>query len=144
MTNSSQVIAQLQSQWRGLHDLDRAHAIKSIRRLGVPLQDLAAKLNYSSSLLSYLLRAAKAPLEDLAAARRGELSTRALVRRARETARKRDPFDREAVAFEIAQTTQEAHLLIVKWLEDHDVPISFRCRVLKIAGQREFGIVESP
>jgi hypothetical protein len=144
MTDSSQVIAQLQSQWRGLQDLDRAQAIKAIQRLGVRLRDLAAKLNCSSSLLSYLLRASEAPLEDLAAARRGELSTRALVQRSRESARNRDPFNREAVAFEVARDIREGSQLILKWLEDQDVPNNIRCQVLEVAGRRELSIFDRP
>jgi len=76
MTHTSFAIADLQSRWHTLNDLDRAQAIKSIYQSGMSLRNLASRLNCSPSLLTHLLQAAQAPIEDQVLARQGELSTR--------------------------------------------------------------------
>jgi len=58
MTDTSFAIADLQSRWHTLNDLDRAQAIKVIHQSGVSLRNLASRLNCSPSLLTHLLQAA--------------------------------------------------------------------------------------
>ena len=121
MTYASFAIADLQSRWYTLDDLDRAQAIKSIHQSGVSLRKLASFLNCSPSLLTHLLQAGQAPLEDRVLARRGELSTRALVRRARATGTRRTAMHREAIAFEREQTAIQDSRSILNWLAEHCV-----------------------
>jgi hypothetical protein len=82
MTDTGSAIADLQSHWHALCDLDRARAVQSIHQDGMSLRALAPQLNCSPSLLSHLLWAAQAPTEDRELARCGEMSTRELARRA--------------------------------------------------------------
>lgn len=79
MTDTERAVADLQSRWYTLHDLDRAQSIKSIHESGMSLKELAPLLNCSPSLLSRLLRAGRAPVGARVLARRGTLSTRALL-----------------------------------------------------------------
>jgi len=133
MTDTSFAIADLQSRWHILHDLDRAQAIKSIHQAGVSLRKLASFLNCSSSLLTHLLQAGQARLEDRVLARRGELSTRALVRRARATGTRRTALHREAIALDIEQTAIQDSRSILNWLAEQDVTDADREQIIKRA-----------
>jgi hypothetical protein len=121
MTDTSFAIADLQSRWHTFNDLDRAQAIKSIYQSGMSFRKLASILNCSPSLLTHLLQAGQAPLEDRVLARRGELSTRALVRRARAKGTHRTALHREAIAFEREQTAIQDSRAILNWLAEQDV-----------------------
>ena len=100
MTIAPALVADLQSRWYSLHDLDRAQAVKSIHQSGVSLRALSSFLNCSPSLLTHLLQAGQAPPEDCLLARRGLMSTRALVRRARTLGARRTALHREEIAYE--------------------------------------------
>jgi DNA-binding transcriptional MerR regulator len=121
MTNASFAIADLQSRWNTLDDLDRAQAIKSIRQSGVSLRKLASFLNCSPSLLTHLLQAGQAPIEDQVLARQGELSTRALVRRARAKGIRRTALHREAIVFEKERAAIQGSRSILNWLDENCV-----------------------
>jgi AraC-like DNA-binding protein len=75
-------ISQLQSDWFGFSDLDRASAILTIHQSGIPIRKIAAQLHLSESLLRHLLQALQAPACDQDLARQGKISTNELVRRA--------------------------------------------------------------
>src|ERR1035438_7576279 len=51
MTDTGSAIADLQSHWHALCDLDRARAVQSIHQDGMSLRALAPQLNCSPSLL---------------------------------------------------------------------------------------------
>jgi hypothetical protein len=72
MTDRSATVADLRSRWHTLCDLDRARAAQSIHQAGESLAELAPQLNCFRSLLSYLIRAALAPVEDREFARLGQ------------------------------------------------------------------------
>jgi transposase-like protein len=59
MASASSAIANLRSQRPDLHDLDRAKAVRDIRRSGVSIRKLALQLPVSESSLRHLLKAAK-------------------------------------------------------------------------------------
>ena len=80
MTNT---IAQLQSDWFGFSDLDRAGAVLTIHQSGISIRKIADLLHLSESLLRHLLQALKAQPGDQNLARQGKISTNELVRRAR-------------------------------------------------------------
>jgi hypothetical protein len=82
MTNNPP-IAQLQSDWFGFSDLDRATAIRAIHQTGVSIRSIAAQLHFSEALLRHLLQTLLASASDQALARKGKISTNELARRAK-------------------------------------------------------------
>jgi transposase-like protein len=131
--NSSSAIADLQSRWRALCDLERARAVESMCQAGMSLRELASHLNCSASLLSYLLRAASAPAEDRELARSGEISTRELVRRAGPMMSRRNSTAREAVAFDREFAAVRASQQIAKWLDKEKITYCDRAKVIEQA-----------
>jgi len=115
MTNTSFAIADLQSRWHTLNDLDRAQAIKPIHQSGMSLRNLASRLNCSPSLLTHLMQAAQAPIEDQVLAGQGALSTRALWRAAKAVGTWRIALHPEEIAFERERTAVQTKL-ISSWL----------------------------
>ena len=81
MTTTSFSVADLQSQWHKLPDLDRARAVYEIKQSGVSTRQIALQLHLSESLLRHLLSALLAPREDRFLASQGKISTNELVRR---------------------------------------------------------------
>ena len=65
-------IAQLQSDWFKLSDLDRARAVLTIHQSGISIRKIAAQLQLSESLLRHLLLALRAPACDRDLARQGQ------------------------------------------------------------------------
>jgi lambda repressor-like predicted transcriptional regulator len=115
MTHPHHAVADLQSRWQALHDLDRAQAIKAIHQSGMSLRNLASRLNCSPSLLTHLLQAAQAPIEDQVLARQGALSTRALCRAAKAVGTRRIALHPEEIAFERERAALQSKL-ILSWL----------------------------
>lgn len=114
MTNTRS-IAQLQSDWFGFSDLDRASAILAINQTGISIRKFANQLHLSESLLRHLLQALQASAGDLDLARQGKISTNELVRRAKSTSLRRAE-GRPAAALARAQEIPEAADLICGWL----------------------------
>jgi DNA-binding transcriptional MerR regulator len=133
MADTSFAIADLRSRWYTLNDLDRAQAIKVIHQSGVSLRKLAPFLNCSPSLLSHLLQAGQAPLEDRVLARRGELSTRALVRSAKATGVRCTTLHREAIAFERESEARRHSQAIERWFGEQGVADADRGQVIERA-----------
>jgi hypothetical protein len=79
------------------------------------LRELALHLNCSGSLLSCLLKAARAPAEDRELARSGEISTRELVRRSGWVKRRRASIAREALLFDSECAALQASRAIAHW-----------------------------
>jgi lambda repressor-like predicted transcriptional regulator len=121
MNVASSLIADLQTSWYSLHDLDRAQELKSIHQSGVSLRVLSSALNCSPSLLSHLLQAGQAPPEDCLLARQGLLSTRALVRRARTVGARRTALHREEIAYERELAALRFSQAIGRWLDENGV-----------------------
>ena len=134
MTDTERAVADLQSRWYMLHDLDRAQAIKSLQESGMSLTELAPLLNCSPSLLSHLLRAGRAPVGARVLARRGTLSTRALAGFVFGPGTRCSSRHREAIAFEKECAAHEACQTILTWLDGQDFPHSDHAHVLKEAG----------
>jgi hypothetical protein len=124
-------LAELQSRWHTLCDLDRARAIQSMRQAGVGVRELAGRLNCSPSLLSYLQWAARASAENRELARSGGISTRELVRRARSSASHSISFLREALAFEDECEAIQASRAISKWLDEEGIMNDDRVKVYR-------------
>jgi lambda repressor-like predicted transcriptional regulator len=82
MTDLS-AVADLQSKWPTLHNLDRAKAVYAIHQAGTSLRELAKVLNRSESLLRHLLAALQAPPAHRNLARQGKISFNELVRRSK-------------------------------------------------------------
>jgi hypothetical protein len=133
VTDTRSAVANLQSRWHAIHDLDRAQAIKSIYQSGMTLRELAALLNWSPSLLTRLLQAAQAPFEDLVLARQGALSTRALVRAAKTVGIRRTALHREAIAFERERAALQESKSILNWLAEREVAQADREQVIEKA-----------
>jgi transposase-like protein len=98
MINPSSAVAELQSHWHALPDLDRARAVGAINQSGISLRKIAKHLNCSDSLLRRLLKSLAAPPEDLSLARQGTISTNELVRRSKAAGIRRSSMHREAQA----------------------------------------------
>ena len=133
MTVAPPLVADLQSRWYSLHDLDRAQAVKSIHQSGVSLRALSASLNCSPSLLTHLLQAGQAPPEDRLLAHQGLLSTRGLVRRARTVGTRRTALHREEIAFERELEALQFSQAIGRWLDEEGVASGDRERVVEQA-----------
>lgn len=86
MTPIPTTVEDLRDQWDKLHDLDRAESVKKIKKPDTSIRRLAELLGHSESNLRNLLKAAKAPAADLELARAGKISTRELVKRAKQAA----------------------------------------------------------
>ena len=97
MTDLDSAVADLQSRWHVLCDLDRARVVRSIQQAGMSLKALAPQLSCSSSLLSYFLQAAQTPAENRELARFGEITTRELVHRTSASRGRRDHKAQDAV-----------------------------------------------
>ncbi len=113
MTNTPS-IAQLQSDWFRFSDLERAGAVLAIHRSGISTRKIAAQLQLSESLLRHLLQALRAPACDQALARRGEISTNELARRAK--AAMRPAKHHEKITIDRDRETRLAADLISGWL----------------------------
>jgi lambda repressor-like predicted transcriptional regulator len=116
MSNPSSAVADLQSQWHTLHDLDRARAVYAIHQAGTSLRELAKALNCSDPLLRHLLAALQAPPADRALARQGKISTNELVRRSKAAGICRSSMHREAREFERTQAARQGCRTICNWL----------------------------
>jgi transposase-like protein len=121
VTDISPAVVELRYQWPNLCALDRAQAVHTIQQEGMSLRELARHLECSHSLLSYLLRVAQAPAEDLERARRGEISTRALARIARTAGTRGTVSHPEAIAFERERAAFQASKTVLSWFEDEEV-----------------------
>jgi len=103
MSNPSFAVADLQSKWHTLHDLDRACAVHAIHQAGTSLRELAKALNCSDSLLRHLLAALQATPADRLLLRQRKISTNELVRRSEAAGIRRTAMLREAQEFECIQ-----------------------------------------
>ena len=130
MTESNSTVADLQSRWHALCDLDRARAVQSMRQTGMSLRELASHLNCFASLLSYLLRAASAPAEDRELARSGEISARELVRRAVSSGSRPASIAREALAFDCECAAIQASRAIANWLDEQKITDADQAKVI--------------
>jgi hypothetical protein len=97
------------------------------------LRKLALELNCSRSLLSRLLQVAKAPPEDLAAAREGTTSTRELARRAGSAGTRGTARHHEAIAFELERAGVQGSQTFLSWLDEEGVAAAERAQVIEQA-----------
>jgi hypothetical protein len=116
MSMTSPAVADLQSQWHNLRDLDRAKTVHAIHQTGTSLRELAKALNSSESLLRHLLAALQAPFADRLLLRQGRISTNELVRRSRAAGILRSSKHREAREFERVQASLQACRTVCDWL----------------------------
>ena len=114
-------LADLKTQWAELSDVDRALAVHALHSPSLSFHQLAKELGCSASQLRNLDRAAQAPAEDLDLARKKQISTRELVRRARAAAAQRADQDREALDQKRNQAARKAALTICNWLEERQI-----------------------
>ena len=133
MTDTRSAVIDLRSRWHTLCDLDRARAVQSLNRDGMTLRAIASQLNCSQSLLSHLVRATQAPVEDRELARCGEISTRELARRAGSSGTRPTSTQREAVAFDRERAATQASQIITRWLDFEKVANTDRDRVINHA-----------
>jgi hypothetical protein len=82
-------------------------------------------------LLTHLLQAAQAPIEDQVLARQGALSTRALVRRAKATGTRRTALHREAIALERESEAHQHSRAIIRWLDEKGIADADREQVIE-------------
>jgi lambda repressor-like predicted transcriptional regulator len=125
MTTTSSAIADLQSQWYTLHDLDRAGAVFTIHQDGTSLRKLAKALNCSASLLRHLLTALQASVEDRLLARQYRISTNELARRSKAAGVRRSSMRDEALELERAQAARQGCRTICNWLNDEGIAKSY-------------------
>lgn len=119
--NVSSAVADLKKMWPDLKDVDRAIAVHALHGQKVSLRKLAKELGCSASLLRNLDKAAQAPQKDIDLARKGQISTRELVRRAREAKAVRKTQDREAAAAQRAKEALAGCDLICNWIEKEEI-----------------------
>ena|ERR1035441_10211288 len=141
MTNSSSVVADLQSKWHTLHDLDRARAVYAIHLAGMSLRALAKALNCSPSLLRHLLAALQAPVLDRALARAGQISTRELARRARAAGIRRTAMRQEVLDIERERAARAGSRATCDWLAAENIPGSYGEQIVEEA-RRQLAIAE--
>lgn len=142
MTPIPTTVEDLRDQWDKLHDLDRAESVKRIKEGGTRIRALAKELGCSESNLRNLLKAAKAPAPDLELARAGKISTRELVKRAKQAA--------EAEAQEIkasrnewcAREAKKWSTSICLWLQEQNLAWTHQETILDQT-RRELDEVES-
>jgi hypothetical protein len=130
MPTTSSAVADLQSHWHTLHDLDRASAVFAIHRNGASLRELAKALNCSESLLRHLLAAFQAPPADRYLARQGVISTNELARRSKAAGIRSSRMHREAREFERAQAARQGCKTICGWLADEQMSGSYGERIV--------------
>jgi transposase-like protein len=111
----------LRARWGTLHDLDRAEAVKRMSEAGKSIRSLAKELGRSASLLRYLLIAANAPSSDRVQARRGEISTRELVRRSRAAEKLEAEKARLGEERRRAKESKKWSTLICAWLNEQEL-----------------------
>jgi transposase-like protein len=121
MPTTSSAVANLQSQWHSLHDLDRAKAVFAINQSGISIREIARHLNCSEPLLRHLIAALQAPPADRFLARQGEISTNELVRRSKAAEIRRSSTHREAREFERIRASRQGCKTICGWLADEQV-----------------------
>jgi len=97
------------------------------------LRELAPHLKCSPSLLSYLLRAAQAPAADLARARMGDISTRALAAIAGTSGTRGTVRQHEAIAFERERAAFNASKTVLSWFEDEQVAEADQSQIIEKA-----------
>jgi transposase-like protein len=114
--NTSIAIANLQKKWPKLKDLDRARAVHQIHQAGTSYRKLAQALHCSESHLRNLDQAAQASALDQALARKGEISMRELVRRAKADQAVRKAKVREAAEQKRAKLVPRVADSICEWL----------------------------
>ncbi len=116
MSTTFSAVADLQSRWHILSDLDRARAVFAIQQTGASHRGLAKALNCSETLLRHLLKALQAPVEDRYLARKGKISTRELARRSKAAGTHRDAKQHEQIELERAQGALQGSRTICNWL----------------------------
>jgi lambda repressor-like predicted transcriptional regulator len=141
MSTTSSAVADLQSQWHTLHDLDRASAVFAIHRTGTSLRELAKALNCSESLLRHLLAALQAPPADRFLARKNKTSTNELARRSKAAGIRRFSMHREAREFERAQASLQGCRNICDWLVKEGIPGSYGEQIVAEA-RRQIALTE--
>jgi transposase-like protein len=117
-TDNVASIADLQIEWDQLNDFDRARAVHQFQQSGMSLRQLAKALNCSPSLLRQLDQAAQAPPLDQMLARKGDISTRELVRRSKAVKVQRAAKERQAAESKRMQAAQQGSKTICDWLEE--------------------------
>jgi transposase-like protein len=116
MSTTSSAVADLQSQWHTLPDLDRAKAVLAIKQSGISTRQIAQHLDCSDSLLRHLLAALQAPPADRLLLRQGKISTNELVRRSEAAGIRRTAMHRESREFERTQASRQGCEMICDWL----------------------------
>ena len=116
MSTTSSAVADLQSQWHTLPDLDRAKAVLAIKQSGISTRQIAQHLDCSDSLLRHLLAALQAPPADRLLLRQGKISTNELVRRSKAAGIRRTAMHRKTREFERTQASRRACKKICDWL----------------------------
>ena len=115
-TNQQQAITELQKNWHRLHDVDRAQAIKAAVQSGISGRSIAKSLDCSESLIRRLLKTLQAPPADIELARRGEISTSELARRAKANRARSETRQREAEERKRASEAAKLSRDILKWM----------------------------
>lgn len=119
-TEASAALAELPKKWPELtKDVDKAKALHSVRNLHVSTHDLAKALGCSATLVRNLLQAAKAPVADRILARKGEISTRELVRRSKQVEKQTKAKDLEALDKKRTKLAQKGARVINTWLRSN-------------------------
>lgn len=135
MTNPSSALADLQTRWHSLNDLDRGRAVKAIRSAGATVRSIAGSLNCSESLLHHLLKALQAPPEDRYLARHGKITTNELVRRAEAAGIRRTNKHRESLQLERSKASIRGCRTICDWLAGENISAGYSQQIVGYARQ---------
>lgn len=111
----------LKAKWADLKDVDRASAVHDLHGQGVSFRKLAQQLPCSATQLRNLDKAARASPEDIALARKGEISTRKLVKRSIAAEKLRAAQQQEALAQKKMKAARKAAKMIWDWLEERQL-----------------------
>ncbi len=119
--DAAAALADLKNKWADLkHDLDRAPAVRLVHQKGISLREIAGELKCSATRLRNLLEAAEAHQADLLLARKGQISTRELVRRSRAAKANRAAEDKGKLELERMKAAQTGCEIICDWLKEEN------------------------
>jgi hypothetical protein len=117
IARSTPSISELQTDWHGLLDPDRARAILALHKSRVSYRKLAGALNCKESLLRHLVKMLDAEPEDLELAQHALISTNECVRRGEQANARREAARLQAIERKRVAKVDRVTRTILHWLK---------------------------
>ena len=135
-------VSELQTEWKNLHDLDRAIAVRDLHHSGIPIRRIASQLQKSEASLRRLLKMLNAPAVDRLLFRKEKITGNELVRRAEAAGLRRAARRRESIEQKRKRQTLKAADHISKWLLETQLN-GPNCEMIVDEVRREFAMREA-